>query len=166
MTNIDDIEYEDRDAPPGFRARRARIGHELGSELVGASLWKLPPGEAAYPYHFHYSDEEIVIVLDGQPSLRTPEGVRRLDEGEVVHFPVGEEGAHQILNPTDREVRFLAVSSHGRPDIVVYPDADKISASERRPDGSGLRSFFRRSDAVGYWDGIEPPSESRPGRPE
>jgi len=166
VTNINDIAYEDRGGPPGFHAQRARIGYELGSELVGASLWKLPPGEAAYPYHFHYSDEEIVIVLDGRPSLRTPEGIRQLEEGEAVRFPTGEEGAHQILNPTDREVRFLAVSSHGRPDVVVYPDADKISASERRPDGEGLRTFFRRSDAVGYWDGIEAPPEQGPGRSE
>ena len=74
MTNIKHANLEDRDAPVGFRARRARIGYELGSELIGASLWELPSGEAAYPYHFHYADEEIVIVLEGRPSLRTPEG--------------------------------------------------------------------------------------------
>jgi uncharacterized cupin superfamily protein len=157
VTNINDANFEDRGGPPGFRARRARIGYELGSELVGASLWLLPPGEAAYPYHFHYSDEEIVIVLCGRPSLRTPDGVRELEEGEAVRFELGEEGAHQIFNPTDGEVRFLAVSSHGRPDVVVYPDSGKLSASERRADGSGLREFFRSEDAVDYWDGEEPP---------
>ena len=137
MTNIKHANFEDRDAPAGFRARRARIGYELGSELVGASLWQLPSGEAAYPYHFHYADEEIVIVLEGRPSLRTPQGTRTMQEGETVRFAVGEQGAHQILNPTDKPVTFLAISSHGRPDIVVYPDSGKISAAERRRDGSG-----------------------------
>lgn len=162
MPNIHDADFEDRDAPPGFRSRRARLGFELGAELIGASLWELPPGEAAYPYHFHYSDEEIVIVLSGRPSLRTPDGIRVLEEGEAVRFPLGERGAHQLLNPSDAPVRFLAVSSSGRPDIVVYPDSDKISATERLPDGSGLRSFFRRGDAVDYWDG----EQLRPDRPE
>jgi uncharacterized cupin superfamily protein len=157
MPNIYDANYEERDAPDGFRSRRARIGYELGSELVGASLWEVPPGEAAYPYHFHYSDEEVVIVLSGRPSLRTPEGVRELENGEAVRFPLGEEGAHQILNSTDEPVTFLAISSHGRPDIVVYPDSDKIGAAERLPHADGLRSFFRRADAVDYWDGEQSP---------
>ena len=160
MTNIKHADYQDRDAPTGFKARRARIGSELGSELIGASLWHLPPGEAAYPYHFHYSDEEIVIVLDGRPSLRTPQGTRAMEEGEAVRFPVGEEGAHQLSNPTDEPVTFLAISSHGRPDIVVYPDSGKVGASERRVDGSGLRLFFRASDAVDYWAGETPPEHA------
>jgi uncharacterized cupin superfamily protein len=153
MPNIYRPDFEDGKRPEGFRSRRARIGYELGSELVGASLWELPPGEAAYPYHFHYADEEIVIVLSGRPSLRTPEGTRELEPGEAVHFPLGEEGAHQIRNDGEEVATFLAVSSHGRPDVVVYPDSDKIGVGERLPHGGGLRAFFRRGDRVGYFEG-------------
>jgi uncharacterized cupin superfamily protein len=158
MTNINDPKFEPEERPPGFRARRARIGYELGSELIGCSLWEVPPGEAAYPYHFHYSDEELVIVLAGRPTLRTPGGERELEPGEALRFPLGEAGAHQITNRTDGTVTFLAVSSHGRPDVVVYPDAGKIGVGERLPRGGGLRAFFRRGDAVGYWEGEEPPA--------
>lgn len=157
MTNIKNANYEERDAPAGFRARRARIGYELGSERIGASLWQLPAGEAAYPYHFHYSDEEIVIVLEGRPSLRTPQGTRVLQPGEAVRFALGEDGAHQILNPTGQTVTFLAVSSNGGTDIVVYPDSGKVAAAERRPDGSGLRLVFAAGDAVDYWEDERPP---------
>lgn len=124
---------------------------------MAAALWELPPGEAAYPYHFHYADEELVFVLSGRPSLRTPQGNRELEEGEAIRFQLGEEGAHQIFNPTDQTATFLAVSSHGRPDVVVYPDADKIGVGERLPNGGGLRAFFRRKDAVDYFDGEHPP---------
>ena len=86
--------------------------------------------------------------------------MRELEEGEAVRFGLGEEGAHQIRNPTDRPVRFLALSSNGRPDIVVYPDSDKISAAERRPDGGGLRVFFKQEDQVDYWDGEGDPGPS------
>ena len=158
MPNIDDPNFEEREgAPEGFRAFRARIGYELGSENIGASVWKLPPGEAAYPYHFHYSDEEILFVLRGRPTLRTPTGTRTVEPGEAVHFPLGEEGAHQISNPTDEEVRFLAVSTNGAPDIVIYPDSNKISASERLPEGGGLHTFFDLGTEVGYWEGETPP---------
>lgn len=163
MPNIEEPDFELRDGPPGFRAKRARIGYELGSETVGVSLWELPPGEAAYPYHFHYADEEVVIVLAGRPTLRSPEGERVLAQGEAVRFELGPEGAHQIYNPSAETVRFLAVSSHGRPDIVVYPDSDKISAAERDPRGEGLRLYFDRAAEVDYWQGEEPPGGERAG---
>jgi uncharacterized cupin superfamily protein len=153
MPNVYKPTFEEGERPQGFRSRRARIGYELGTELIGCSLWELPPGEAAYPYHFHYSDEELVIVLTGRPSLRTPEGMRELEEGEALHFPLGEEGAHQILNHSDRAAVFLAISSHGRPDVVVYPDSNKIGVGERLPRGGGLRAFFKRGDQVDYFDG-------------
>ena len=148
--------FEEGQRPEGFRAHRSRIGYEVGTELIGASLWELPRGEVAYPYHFHYSDEELVIVLRGRPTLRTEEGLRELEEGEAVRFPVGESGAHQLLNRSTDTVMFVAISSHGRPDIVVYPDSDKLGVGERLPRRGGLRAFFRRGDAVGYWDGEKP----------
>ncbi len=157
MANVFRPEFEEGERPEGFRSRRARIGYELGTELIGCSLWEVPPGEAAYLYHFHYADEELVIVLSGNPTLRTPEGLRELEEGEAVRFPLGEEGAHQIVNRTDETVTFLAVSSSGRPDVIVYPDSGKIGVGERRPKGGGLRAFFRRGDRVGYFEGERPP---------
>ena len=165
MPNIHRPVFEEGERPQGFRSRRARLGYELGAELIGASLWELPAGEAAYPYHFHYSDEELIVVLSGRPSLRTPAGTRELEEGEAIRFPVGEEGAHQLLNSTDRTVTFLAISSNGRPDVVVYPDSDKVGAGERLPEGGGLRLFFKRDDAVGYWEGESPPTEPKRDSP-
>jgi uncharacterized cupin superfamily protein len=159
MPNIFRPTFEDGERPEGFRSRRARIGYELGTELIGASLWEVPPGEAAYPYHFHYSDEELVIVLSGRPSLRTPKGTRELEEGEALRFPLGEEGAHQILNRNEETATLLAISSHGRPDVVIYPDSDKIGVGERLPRGGGLRAFFRRADGVDYFEGESPYEE-------
>jgi uncharacterized cupin superfamily protein len=153
MPNIDRPEFEEGKRPEGFRSRRARIGYELGTQLLGASLFEVPPGEAAYPYHYHYADEELVVVLDGTLTLRTPEGERELEQGEVVAFPLGEEGAHKIFNRGDQTARFLAISSSGRPDVIVYPDSDKIGVGERLPRGGGLRAFFRRDDSLSYFDG-------------
>ncbi len=96
-------------------------------------------------------------MLSGQPSLRTPAGWRELDEGDVVAFPRGEAGAHQIVNRTAETVRFLALSTNGDPDIVLYPDSGKVGAAERLPEGGGFRTFFRLGDEVDYYDGEQPP---------
>ena len=159
MPNIDDPEFDEQRDHDGFRALRARIGQQLGTERLGISLWELPPGEAAYPYHWHLVEEELVIVLDGTPSLRTPKGWRDVPEGEVLSFLTGEDGAHQFVNRTEQTVRLLAISTHGDPEIAIYPDSGKLGASERRPRGGGLRKSFRLEDAVDYWDGETPPSE-------
>ena len=96
-------------------------------------------------------------MLSGRPSLRTPDGVRELEEGEALRFPLGEKGAHQILNKGEGTATFLAISSHGRPDIVVHPDSDKLCVSERLPEGGGLRAIFPRGVGVDFWHGEGPP---------
>jgi uncharacterized cupin superfamily protein len=155
--SVERPEFDEPRAHPGFNCRRARIGRQAGSEKLGASLWELPAGEAAYPYHWHVAEEELLIVLDGTPSLRTPSGWREMDEGEVVSFPCGEEGAHQIVNRTEKPVRFLAVSNQ-QPDIIVRPDSQTISACERRPEGGGIWAHFRLADQVDYFEGEEEPA--------
>jgi uncharacterized cupin superfamily protein len=155
--NLNDPVFDEPREHPGFRALRARVGRQAGSERLGLSLWELPPGEAAYPYHFHLAEEELLVVLAGRPSLRTPEGWRELEEGEVVALLRGEQGGHQLVNRTAETVRFLAVSTSGEPDVVLYPDSGKLGAFERRPDGGGLRAMFRLGDVVDYHEGEQPP---------
>ena len=157
MPNIDQPDFDEPREHPGFRARRARLSRQAGSERLGLSLWEVPPGEAAYPYHHHLAEEELVLVLDGAPSLRTPDGWRELGSGEVVAFPRGEHGGHQLVNRSEETVRFLSFSTSGEPDIVIYPDSGKLGAYERLPDGGGLRALFRLDDTVEYHDGEQPP---------
>jgi uncharacterized cupin superfamily protein len=160
MTNINDPIFDEPREHPGFRCRRARVSRQAGGERLGLSLWELPPGEAAYPYHYHYTEEELLLVLTGRPSLRTPDGWRAVEEGEVVAFLRGEQGAHQLVNRTQETVRFLAFSTSGEPDIVIYPDSGKLGAFERLPQGGGLRAMFRLADTVDYHDGEQPPDRS------
>jgi uncharacterized cupin superfamily protein len=154
--NIERPDFDEPREHPGFTCSRARIGRQAGTEKVGLSLWEMPPGQAAYPYHWHVAEEEVVIVLEGAPSLRAPGGWSELRRGDVLSFPVGEEGAHQIVNRTDSIVRFLALSNQ-QADIVVYPDSGKVGAFERRPQGGGVHLAFREADAVDYYEGEQAP---------
>jgi uncharacterized cupin superfamily protein len=160
--NVFDPELEaGSDDPPGFRIQGASIGRLAGARHLGASLYELPPGEALCPYHWHEANEEMAIVLAGTPSVRTPDGWRELEPGEVVSFPRGREGAHQVANRGDEAVRVLMVSEMNAPELVVYPDSSKAGVrseapgSPRTEDEILLR--FRFEDAVDYWEGEQPP---------
>jgi uncharacterized cupin superfamily protein len=160
MANVFRADFDESRDHEGFRARRARIGRELRTRRLGASIWEVAPGQAAYPYHAHLGDEELVVVLSGRPSLRTPEGWRDLEEGEAVCFLRGEDGAHQIVNRSNAPVLFLAVSTQGDPDIVLYPDSGKLGAAQRLPEApGGLMQWFRIADAVDYY--LDEPAPER-----
>ncbi len=150
--NLFEPEFDAEQDQPGFRWRRARLARQAGARRLGASLFELEPGEAAFPYHFHFANEEMLVVVSGRPSLRGPDGVRELEEGEVVAFPVGERGVHQVVNRSDTPVRVLVVSEMIGPDVIVMPDAGKVQARENAPGAPdpGLWEVFRSSDAVGY----------------
>jgi uncharacterized cupin superfamily protein len=118
-------EYDDQD-PEGYRAGMARFGPSIGAEKLGASLYELPPGQSICPYHYEYPEEEWLIVLEGRPTLRHPDGEDELEEGDVVCFPEGPEGAHKVTNRTDEMVKVLMFSTKTKTAVAVYPDSDKI----------------------------------------
>jgi uncharacterized cupin superfamily protein len=157
--NLFEPEFDGGSERPGFASRRARLGRQAGAERLGASLYELPPGQAAWPYHSHLANEELLIVVRGRPELRGPDGWRQLVEGETVSFPVGERGAHQIVNRTDEPVRVLLVSEMNAPDITLYPDSGKLGAFGRAPGSQedGLKLYLPRDAAIDYWEGEEPP---------
>ena len=120
-----DFSY-DADDPDGFRSGAARLGPGMGAQRTGASVYELPPGQAVCPYHYEYGEEEWALVLSGRPSMRTPEGVEQLEPFDLVFFPTGPEGAHQIRNDTDSTVRVLMWSPVVYPTVTAYPDSDKV----------------------------------------
>jgi len=120
-----DFTYDPED-PAGFRSGMARFGPGLGAKETGTSLYELRPGEALCPYHYEYAEEEWALVIAGTPSVRTPEGTERLSPLDLVFFPKGPEGAHQLLNEADETARVLMWSTVAYPAATVYPDSDKI----------------------------------------
>jgi uncharacterized cupin superfamily protein len=154
MANLNSPDYEERGVD-GFRVRRARLTADSGARKVGMSLWEVPPGEAAYPYHWHVLEEEIVVVLDGSPSLRGPDGEwREVPQGEVLVFPLGPEGGHQLWNRSGETVRFVSFSNGNAEtvEICVYPDSDKVGAY-----GPDVDELYPRGSAQDYWEGETPP---------
>jgi uncharacterized cupin superfamily protein len=140
-----------------FGVRGTRLGAQAGAERVGLTVYELDPGKKNLPYHAHFGIEEVIVVLRGTPTLRSPEGERILDEGEVVVCPPGREGAHQLINGGDSVVRYLMVSSKATADLIEYPDSGKVSAQ-----GGDLGA----PGSAAYMLATEPQMEYFEGEPE
>ena len=111
------------------------------TERLGATVYLLEPGNYDV-YHFHHGSDELLIVLDGKPTLRTPDGERRLARGDVVMFPAGPEGAHSLKNETDSPARVIMASTLQTPEVVEYPDIKKITAQAKTSSQMGDRLFL------------------------
>jgi uncharacterized cupin superfamily protein len=143
------LEYDDTD-PEGYRAGMARFGPSIGAEKLGATVYELPPGQSICPYHYEYPEEEWLVVLGGRATLRHPGGEEIVEEGDVVCFPEGPEGAHKVTNHTDDTVRVLMISTKHAVAAAVYPDSDKVGIWTGNDADNVL---VRRSSKVEYYDG-------------
>lgn len=137
MTNIwsDEWETVGVEGEWGAGSKETRLPR---GDVLGATVYELAPGVGS-TYHFHHGSEEILVALRGRITLRTPAGERELEEGEVVHFPSGPDGAHEQLNRTDEPVRYLMIGNRVSPEVVEYPDTRQITAQGRHGSQTGER---------------------------
>lgn len=160
MTDVRNVFGDEWDNPypplEGWQSNVRRLvprGHDLGM-----TLYELLPGQTQCPYHFHHGDEELILVLRGRPTLRTPDGERELEPGDFVHFPTGAVGAHQMINRSDEPARYVVGSSNAAPEICEYPDSGKLAVISRLESQRGERlvTVHRLDDGVDYFDGETP----------
>ena len=117
--NVLEPEWEFEGEQGGGIARAARLGRKAGAERLGATLYELEGGAAASPLHFHHRAEELLFVIAGEPTLRVGEGEERtLATGDVISFPPGREGTHQILNRGAAPARVLICSTNDLPEVA------------------------------------------------
>ena len=122
---------------------------------LGISLYRLEPGKRAFPFHEHVANDEAILVTKGTGTLRYGDEQVSLGEGDYVHLPAESGKAHQMINTSDAVLEYFCLSSIIVPEVVRYPDSNKIAAysmtgsgKERKRAGSILRN-----DPVDYWHG-------------
>jgi uncharacterized cupin superfamily protein len=144
------VEY-DRGNPEPYASGGHPFGPEIGARRMGATLYELPPGQALCPYHYE-SEEEWVLVLQGEVTVRHPEGESILRPGDVTAFPVGPAGAHKTTNNGSETVRMVMFATSDPMGYVVYPDSDKIGFwTDSGEPANEVR--VRRGQVLDYYDG-------------
>ena len=161
IVNLADLPLEANGKGENFSAMLGRVGATLGTRQIGCTLVVLEPGKRAWPYHLHHGEEEVFVVLAGEGTLRFDDNEFPVRAGDVILTPPGPGTAHQIVNTSGSELRYLALSGKRSPEVCYYPDSGKFGAyfGERR-DGAFIA---KHTSAVDYWD--DEPVDAPPPAP-
>lgn len=145
------LQHETRD--PLYESRSARLGTGTAAKKLGASVDIVAPGKRSCPYHFHYGQEEMFIVLEGNGTLRVAGEMLPIRQGDVMFIPAGPEYPHQIINTSDAPLKYLSISTRESPDLCEYPDSGKYAAFATSESGKRIHVVQRAEQSVDYWDG-------------
>jgi uncharacterized cupin superfamily protein len=159
VRNVNDVALDTATRAPLYDGGRSAsvIGPRVAGAVarkLGAAVDILPPGKRACPYHFHYAQEEMFVILEGEGTLRVAGEMIPIAAGDVIDIPPGPEYAHQIINTSAAPLKYLSVSTQEYPEVCEYPDSGKYMAFSRSegPLLQGAR-LHRPDTALDYWDG-------------
>ena len=168
VMNIADVEFRawghnagwpvGMNAKEEYQAKLGDLGRRMGAQKLGYNLTVVPPGRRAWPFHNHRVNEEMFFVLEGEGEVRIGKESYPIKRGDVIaHPPGGPETAHQIVNTSNAELKYLAVSTRMSPELVDYPESNKfgVLAEVIGPDGKPQpwRFMGRAEGNLNYWDG-------------
>ena len=146
---IEDIPVSHKCGHEGYEYFRRKFVPFGDAKNSLVSTYEIPPRKSAYPYHFHHKNEETFYILSGEGILRTPDGERKVEAGDLLFFPAGEAGAHKLTNSSDTEnLIYLDFDVVHDVDIAEYPDSGKIGIW-----GMGINKLYPESADVDYYDG-------------
>ncbi len=159
IINVDEIALEHFAHGDKFEVEDGAIGPVVGARQLGYSLAVVPPGKRAYPFHCHHVNEEMFLVLEGRGVVRIGDQEHPIRKGDVIAAPAGgRDTAHQIVNTSDEELRYLMVSTMIPTEVVEYPDSSKVavfvgSAPGEDPSKRTFNHRGRLGPSLDYWDG-------------
>ncbi len=147
----DKIQFKhDADKIDNFRLLTAspRLSTTVNAKNMVFDLRMLNPGQFSFPYHFHRNAEELMMIISGSMTLRSPGGFEIVGKGDIVFIEMGESGAHQFFNHTTEPCTYLDLRTIYGIDVVEYPDSGKINI---------LPAFevFEKNSKVNYFKGEE-----------
>jgi uncharacterized cupin superfamily protein len=113
-------------------------------------IYDIPPLKAAYPMHYHEANTEAFYIIEGNGVVKTLTNDLNIKKGDVIVFPPGKEGAHQIVNTSKNELlTYIDFDTTNSPDICRYPDSDKVGIIIHNTSSE----FYKASDQTDYYEG-------------
>lgn len=158
VRNIHDAALEKYQREPKYESQFAAvIGPDVPGTVardLGAAYDIVPPGKMICPYHLHYAEEEMFIILEGSGTLRVAGEMIPIRAGDIIDIPPGPEYPHHIINTSDAPLKYISISTQKRPEIAEYPDTGKYALMTGNKGGITAGRRIHRADTdLDYWDG-------------
>ena len=102
-----------------------RLAPVSGLTQFGASHVVLKPGAWSSQRHFHYGEDELLVMLSGEAVLVEDDGRTVLHPGDICAWPKGAANGHHLINESDADCVFVAIGA-GPNTGGFYPDIDMI----------------------------------------
>ncbi len=150
VRNVHEIELHGFDRAPLYNCQSGSLTDGTAAQQLGAGFDIVPPGFQSCPYHFHWAQEEMFIILVGSGTLRVAGERVPIKAGDVITIPAGPEYPHHILNTGDVDLHYISISTMQRPEVCEYPDSGKVGAF---PGKRGERFVQQRANHLDYWEG-------------
>lgn len=153
IRNFDNLPMERELRPPLYDTLCARLGRGTAARSLGMSIDIVAPGMRGCPYHLHHAQEEAFVILEGHGTLRVAGEMLALKVGDVAFLPAGPDYPHQIINTSDAPLKYLSISTMTRPEIVEYPDSNKVLATAGPIGAPVFDRITSRDTDIDYWEG-------------
>ena len=114
--------------PEPFFSRMARrekrpLGDVFGLKNFGVNLTTLEPGGETALMHSHSKQDEMIYIVQGNPTLVTESGETTLAPEMCAGFRAAGE-AHHVVNRSDRKAVLLEIGVGTKGDEGRYPRDD------------------------------------------
>lgn len=152
--NLDEINDFEESVEDSYQEKFSGISDKIGAKKLGYSITIVPPGKKVCPFHNHRINEEMFLILEGTGTLRFGEAEYPIKKHDIIACPPGgRDVAHQIINTSKSDIKYLCLSTNEPYEICEYPDSNKVMSMVGEQGSRQLRHMFRVSDEVDYYDG-------------
>lgn len=101
-----------------------RLAPAGGLTEMGASHVVLKPGGWSSQRHWHDHEDELLVMLTGEAVLIEDAGRTVLHPGDICAWPKGVKNGHHIVNESDADCSFVAISAGDAHGTGGYSDID------------------------------------------
>ncbi|MDH5751480.1 MAG: cupin domain-containing protein [Deltaproteobacteria bacterium] len=159
MVRLEELPWSPGGNGKSYQYDCKRPAREGGARQIGASLYRLAPGKAAFPAHYHFANEEAVLVLKGSGTLHQNGEKWPVEQGDYLVFPAGNT-AHKLVNTGEEPLEYLCISTQNQPEVAVYPDSGKVGVMAghgQKQDSAAHRllNLYRLNESLDYYEGEE-----------
>ena len=108
-----------------------RLAPAAGLKHFGVSHVVLKPGAWSSQRHWHDTEDEFLVMLDGEAVLVEDDGRTLLRAGDCAGWPQGTTNGHHLRNESAADCTFVVVSG-GERTSGGYSDVDMLFTADGR----------------------------------